>query len=607
MDGDLDRVVVTTGRVRVDTAELQDTALRLREAVSTLEHLSVVCGRVHDLVSESVGASRTSWGAHFCGGSGLLEPPESSGPLEGDAAARAARDACECVRFDLMRLTHAADSLAERLAFSSAILEAADSEARRVFASDASLPAPELSRGSWGVRFSSSDFFSPIARGILTTAFIADLGMTVAEFFTGSGGALVGPRCEWDARLLSGGIKRAGIAGHSGEGTRSAAFAASESALFIGSLLHGLSRGVEVTGPVLGHGRGRSVTDSSFSDLRKRVSAQLVAWFAAFSTGTADASTRRRLVSEYLAGGAIPFAAGLIAVSSVPRDLANAHPGVLPTREKLNAPLSSSPATPSSANPAPHPTPYTPSQLLGELSDLPSGGEKGGLKILRHETPLPGGGTHRSWSVVIRGTQNWGVGGSNPQDMLSNIQEVAGIESDQSRAVLAAMEMAGISPGEPVEFVGHSQGGIVAARLASDPAVGERYSVVSALTAGSPIATSSPPPGVGVLALENTRDIVPALDGARNAEGVVTVHFDGRGRSDGSPGVPAAHDMTTYQSLMADIESPLTKTRGNAALSEKDPSFAPVRAWEAARTEKLGLSDRTSTSELRYETRRILL
>lgn len=562
VEGDLERVLVTTGRVRVDTEELRRAAIRLGGIVAELEHLAAGCSRAEELA---------------LGSASLV--PQTTG---------AAVDACECARIEVLRLLRMAEGGAERLAFASSILEIAEGEALRIFAGDGSFKVPDLSGGAWGARLDPFMALLPGARLLKDRALIADLGLAVGAFVTGEGDGMVGPRFEWDALLLGGRIAGPAWFGLGGGGTRRAARMVGAWALLGGMLVHGRSRGIEVIGPVSGPSTSRGAGGSPEDGPGGGANARVFGGGGGFAAGEPAASDARPEVKGHWTGvGVVPLVAGFIASRMLPRE-------VLLVSGNVSDGTSPVPAAPTG-----HATPRTPSELLGELSDLPSGGERGGLKILKHETPLPDGGMRTSWSVVIRGTQRWGAGGSNPQDMLTNLQEVGGLESDQSRAVLQAMEMAGIGRGEPVEFVGHSQGGIVAARLASDPAVGARYSVVSALTAGSPIAASSPPEGVGVLALENTRDIVPALDGAGNAEGVVTVRFDGRGRSGGSPGVPAAHDLATYRSLMADIEE-------GAGSSREDPSFAPVRSWEAARAEGLGLNDRTRTSEFRYETRRIL-
>lgn len=241
------------------------------------------------------------------------------------------------------------------------------------------------------------------------------------------------------------------------------------------------------------------------------------------------------------------------------------------------------------------PTPREPTALLDNLASLDGSGDSGQFMILRHETPLGDGTSTRSWSVVVRGTQKWGVGASNPQDMLTNFQGVGGLDTDQKRAVLAAMEMAGIDKGEPVEFVGHSQGGIVAAELATDQTLCQDYAVVSALTAGSPIAGSVPHDGVRVLALENTRDIVPGLDGANNAPGVVTVHFDGEpyipeGKEGGKV---VAHDIGLYRNVLADLQT------------SEGEELAEVRDWEEARSSRMGFSSRTRTTAFVFDTQRV--
>lgn len=578
MEGDLNRILVTTGRMRVDTEELHRAALQLQGIVKQLEHLVSVSSRAKEL---------TSYATHSLASPQITMEAATRAQFASSVAAQE----CECVYFEVLRVLHMAEGLAERLSFVSRLLESAEREAVRLFAREDSFVLPGMSGGVWGMRFFKNQ------------ALLIDCGLSVWEFVTGKGEGMTGPRFEWDALLMGRKIAGAGRLGSAGEGTREAARVASALAFIAGTLAHGRSRGVEVSGAIL---EGSAHCDvSTPSEGRCGTKTQVFAGNGAVGAGQARFSEGHVELKGSQKGGAVlPLALSLMALRALPRDLffiggkgKAVASGVLSVPRDLAR--VSRPSVHDFTAAARHPTPYSPSALLAELSDLPSGGQRGGVKILHHETPLPGGETRHSWSVVIRGTQNWGVGGSNPQDMLSNFQEVAGLESDQSRAVLQAMEMAGIHPGDPVEFVGHSQGGIVAARLASDPAVAARYSVVSALTAGAPIAASSPLAGVGVLALENTRDLVPSLDGASNAEGVVTVHFDGRGRAEGSPGVPAAHDLKTYTSLMADIESGSVK-------SASDLSFAPVRSWEAARTEKLGLNPQTRTSEFRYETRRIL-
>ncbi len=124
----------------------------------------------------------------------------------------------------------------------------------------------------------------------------------------------------------------------------------------------------------------------------------------------------------------------------------------------------------------------------------------------------------RSWVVAVPGTQEVVPGGSNPTDMRTNFRLVADQPDEMSRVVVQAMRAAGIRPDEPVLLAGHSQGGIVAARVAADPFVQGSYDVRAVVTAGSPIGGIDLPTGVQVLSLEHSQDAVPALDGRPNPD-----------------------------------------------------------------------------------------
>ena len=103
------------------------------------------------------------------------------------------------------------------------------------------------------------------------------------------------------------------------------------------------------------------------------------------------------------------------------------------------------------------------------------------------------------------------------QNLGTNFAGIAGTTNAYEQSILQAMEKAGIPPGAPVNFVGHSQGGIVAARMAqklTDPDSGYRqYDVTSVVTAGSPVDAIDLPESIRELSLVNEYDIVPRLDG----------------------------------------------------------------------------------------------
>ncbi|WP_424466543.1 alpha/beta fold hydrolase [Pseudoclavibacter helvolus] len=74
---------------------------------------------------------------------------------------------------------------------------------------------------------------------------------------------------------------------------------------------------------------------------------------------------------------------------------------------------------------------------------------------------------NRLFEVAVTGTSDLAYGSTeNPFDLAGNLAAYAGIDSQSVSAVLAAMERAGIEPGDAVVFAGYSQGALVAAAIA---------------------------------------------------------------------------------------------------------------------------------------------
>lgn len=243
-------------------------------------------------------------------------------------------------------------------------------------------------------------------------------------------------------------------------------------------------------------------------------------------------------------------------------------------------------------------TPTQPSALLSRIDRLANSQDYGEFEILRHQTPQPNGEERTSWSVIIRGTQKWDTGGSNPQDMQTNFEGVAALDSDQLRAIRRGMASAGIGRGEPVEFVGHSQGGIVAAQLASDPQIVERYDVAAVLTAGAPTGHYAPQAQAGVVHLENTRDLVPAIDGVAanvDAPGTATVYFDSYAMDIVSPGQQPrfAHGLDVYHDALSRLET------------SDDQRVHDIALWRDSRQRAMGFTQETATTSYVFTTSRI--
>lgn len=104
------------------------------------------------------------------------------------------------------------------------------------------------------------------------------------------------------------------------------------------------------------------------------------------------------------------------------------------------------------------------------------------------------------------------------QNMGTNLAAVAGESNAYEEAVIRALEDMDLPPGTEINLVGHSQGGIVAARVAQVIANGETdvdAAIGTVITAGSPVDDIDVPEEVRMVSLVNEYDIVPRLDGER--------------------------------------------------------------------------------------------
>jgi uncharacterized protein YukE len=132
-----------------------------------------------------------------------------------------------------------------------------------------------------------------------------------------------------------------------------------------------------------------------------------------------------------------------------------------------------------------------------------------GIRIVTVHKP----GEPPAYIVSIPGTTRWDPdGAANPTDLTGNLELAGGNMSTAAEAVRLAMEKAGIPPGAPVMLSGHSQGGMIAAALASDSEFTARFNVTNVVTFGSPVDSAPIPPSIDVLALQHEGDPVPRVD-----------------------------------------------------------------------------------------------
>lgn len=121
-----------------------------------------------------------------------------------------------------------------------------------------------------------------------------------------------------------------------------------------------------------------------------------------------------------------------------------------------------------------------------------------------------------AWLVTVPGTDGQP---DSPFGWEQNVELMAADsairrQADSARMVAEAMHMAGIGTHDPVAIVGHSQGGIVAAVLASD--FQDEFAISHIVTAGSPVANHPISEHTWVTSVEMEDELVAALDGAAN-------------------------------------------------------------------------------------------
>ncbi len=190
--------------------------------------------------------------------------------------------------------------------------------------------------------------------------------------------------------------------------------------------------------------------------------------------------------------------------------------------------------------------------LVGALAVRHDDDDGGGAVDIR----ILDGPAGRRVIVDLTGTTVWNLDPRRrtPQasDVGTDLRALANKSSVYERGVVQALRQAGVGPGDPIMLVGHSQGGMIAARLAGQLRAGSGFTVTHLVTAGSPIGLAPVPRSVSVLALQNAGDLVPELDGADNPRrgNWVTVRTD-----HGEHTVHGRHSLQAYLAGAADLDA----------------------------------------------------
>lgn len=179
--------------------------------------------------------------------------------------------------------------------------------------------------------------------------------------------------------------------------------------------------------------------------------------------------------------------------------------------------------------------------------------------------------------VYVPGTQVIGYG-SNPLDMASNVQAMAGANSAASeKAVSVAMSQAGISNQDQVLLVGHSQGGMVAGNIAASSG----FVVSGLVTFGAPLAHLAKLK-MPVMAIEHVNDPVPNISGRANPMKSNWVTIQRVSEKVESNAIAFSHSLKSYRNTTTEIDQSNDKGVSNirSQILKEFAGTKPTRSLE---------------------------
>ena len=197
--------------------------------------------------------------------------------------------------------------------------------------------------------------------------------------------------------------------------------------------------------------------------------------------------------------------------------------------------------TPQQVHRTAEPRPVRPPRGVGELAARVPSSAAGSpqIRLERYD-----GADRPHWVVYLAGTADFAPTPTRePFDLTANVLATADGDAASERAVRDALTAAGADPRDPLLLVGHSQGGLVAGRLAE---AGD-LSVAAYVNLGGPLGAVSAD-GVPGLSIEHSEDIVPALGGAAASPAeLITVNRPVLDGADAAAPLFAAHDLERYR------------------------------------------------------------
>ncbi len=187
--------------------------------------------------------------------------------------------------------------------------------------------------------------------------------------------------------------------------------------------------------------------------------------------------------------------------------------------------------------------------------------------------------------VFVPGTRVWSTNaGKDPLDTTSNLRAMAGPNAGagSQRALNQALRAANVGRGDRVVFVGHSQGAMIAANLASTP---QAYGVAGLVTFGAPLAQLEAKLKMPILAIEHNGDLVPKL--AMKVNPIAENWATAQAEAPNPESIGTKHELSGYRSTALKVDQSANK--GLKKIREILTGFAgeevgEVRWFELARS-----------------------
>jgi hypothetical protein len=186
---------------------------------------------------------------------------------------------------------------------------------------------------------------------------------------------------------------------------------------------------------------------------------------------------------------------------------------------------------------------------VGAVQRLERVPEVNQVRIEKYDAP----GQPSRFVVYVGPTETFSpVADHEPWDLTSNVGGVGGLDVGAYRASESAMRDAGVTAGSPVQFVGFSQGGLIASMLAGS---GD-WNAAGIQTFGAPAGNIELPDGLAGMAVRNTDDFIPMLAGPQLDHHVLQVERRAFAAGETLPDYHAApaHQRDAYMATAAVVD-----------------------------------------------------